>query len=186
MSSKVSYSLSKTVVLVGMMGCGKSSIGRRLADALGVDFKDADTEIEEAAGMSIADIFETHGESHFRDGERRVIERLLGEPPHILATGGGAFCNTDTRQLIKQTACSVWLNVEIKELVRRVKKRPGKRPLLNKGSPAEILQNLLAERLADYQQADITIVSANDTHRTTVEAIIAELSECGIVRTKGA
>ncbi|MGC6512069.1 MAG: shikimate kinase [Parvibaculales bacterium] len=186
MDNKANDTLRKTVVLVGMMGSGKSSIGRLLADELGVTFKDADTEIEAAAAMSIAEIFETHGEAYFRDGERRVIERLLADPPHILATGGGAFCTADTRSLIKQTACSVWLNVEIQELVRRVNKRPGKRPLLNKGDPETILSDLLAQRRADYAQADIMIASDNDSHKSTVDDIIAELSEFGIVRAEGA
>ncbi|MGC6472807.1 MAG: shikimate kinase [Parvibaculales bacterium] len=186
MENSANDTLRKTVVLVGMMGSGKSSIGRMLADRLGVGFKDADSEIEAAAAMSIPEIFEAHGEAHFRGGERRVIERLLAEPPHILATGGGAFCHAETRSLIKQTACSVWLNVEIKELVRRVNKRPGKRPLLNTGDPEEILTGLLGEREADYRQADITIVSGGDSHKTTVEDIIAELSECGIVSAEGA
>ena len=186
MDLKADQKLTKTIVLVGMMGSGKSSIGRRLAETLGVAFKDADTEIEEAAAMSIPEIFSTHGEAYFRDGERRVIERLLGDAPHILATGGGAFCNETTRHFIKQKAFSIWLDVELDELVRRVNKRPEKRPLLKEGNPRDILKKLLVERETDYRQADITISSLGDSHETTIQAIIAELTKCGILGAKGA
>ncbi len=185
MNSRQAYRLEKTIVLVGMMGCGKSSIGRRLAARLGLEFKDADNEIEQAAGMRIPEIFETHGEDYFRAGERRVIERLLCERAHILAAGGGAFCNPRTHHLIKEKAFSIWLNVELKELLRRVKKRPGSRPLLKRGTLKETLQQLLIERVPYYAQADLTITRLSAPREKTIEAMIAELIECGIVKTKG-
>lgn len=179
------YELTKTVVLTGMMGCGKSAIGRRLAAQLGLDFKDSDTEIEQAAAMSVSEIFDQHGEAYFRDGEKRVIERLLHEPAHIMAIGGGAFCQPQTRALIQQHACSIWLKTDLDELVRRVNKRPGKRPLLANGDPKDILARLLEERAPDYEKADLTIVSSSGTHQKTVKAVIAELTQCGILISEG-
>ena len=179
------YKLTKTIVLTGMMGCGKSAIGRRLAAKLGFDFKDSDTEIEQAAAMSVTDIFDQHGEAYFRDGEKRVIERLLNEPAHIMAIGGGAFCQPQTRALIQKHACSIWLKTDLDELVRRVNKRPGKRPLLANGDPKKILAELLEKRSPDYEKADITIVSSSGTHQKTVKAVIAELTQCGILISEG-
>src|ERR1700724_4724772 len=137
---------SRSIVLVGMMGVGKSSIGRGSAARLGVPFVDADAEIEKAAGMSIADIFARHGEADFRSGEARVIARLLEGGPQVLATGGGAFMNADTRAAMQAKAVSIWLSADFDVLVRRVSKRKSERPLLQTADPAETLRRLPAER----------------------------------------
>ena len=134
--------LDKTIVLVGLMGCGKSSLGRRLASRLAMPFVDADTAIEEAAGATIPEIFEKHGEAFFRDGERRVIQRLIGEEPMVLATGGGAFIDPETRKAITEQALSVWIKADLNLLVKRTAKRSN-RPLLKQGDPREILANLI-------------------------------------------
>src|SRR5689334_2048054 len=141
--------LNRTVALVGMMGAGKSSVGRRLAAKLDVPFRDVDSEIETAAGCSISEIFERYGEPAFRDGERRVIARLLGEPPHVMATGGGAFVDAKTRANIRDTSVSVWIRAPVDILLQRVKRRDN-RPLLKTGDPREILERLLAEREPIY------------------------------------
>ena len=138
----------RSVVLVGLMGCGKSAIGRRLAAKLGLPFIDADEEIEKAAGKSIEDIFADHGEPYFREGERKVLARLLRSGPQVLATGGGAFMNEETRAAIAEHGVSVWLKAELPLLVRRVGKR-GNRPLLKAGDPETVLQNLMATRYPD-------------------------------------
>jgi shikimate kinase len=164
----------RTVALVGLMGAGKSSIGRRLANALGLPFVDADEEVEKAAGRSIPDIFEELGEAAFRDGERRVIARLLDDPPHVLATGGGAFMNSATRDLIKQTAISVWLKADMEVLLRRVERR-NDRPLLRDGDPREVLERLADERYPIYALADITVESGEAAHQATVDAILQAL-----------
>src|SRR5580698_3444160 len=137
---------SRSIVLVGMMGVGKSSIGRRLAARLGVPFVDADSEIEKAAGMNIADIFARHGETYFRSGEARVIARLLEGGPQVLATGGGAIMNADTRAAIKAKGISIGLNAEFDLLMRRINKRKNERPLLQPADPAATLRQLLEER----------------------------------------
>src|ERR1700753_2441997 len=137
--------LKRTVALVGMMGAGKSSLGRRLAARLGVEFRDADTEIENAAGCSINEIFSRFGEPAFRDGERKVIARLLAMPPHVLATGGGAFADEETRKRIKDTAVSIWIKVPLESLIERVGRRDT-RPMLKDGDPAEIMTRLYRER----------------------------------------
>jgi shikimate kinase len=165
---------TRTVALVGLMGAGKSSIGRRLANALSLPFVDADEEVEKAAGRSIPDIFEELGEAAFRDGERRVIARLLDEPPHVLATGGGAFMNPATRELIKQTAISVWLKADMEVLLRRVERR-NDRPLLRDGDPREVLERLADERYPIYALADITVESGEAAHQATVDAILQAL-----------
>jgi len=170
--------LNRTVALVGMMGAGKSSIGRRLADRLGLPFKDADTEIELAAGCSITEIFERYGEPAFRDGERRVIARLLAEPPQVLATGGGAFVDDVTRARIKDSAISVWIKAPVEILLSRVKRRET-RPLLKDGDPREILERLMAEREASYAEADIAIESGDGPHTVAVDRIIAALRKRG-------
>jgi shikimate kinase len=162
----------RSIVLVGMMGAGKSSVGRRLATRLGIDLVDADSEIEKAAGMSIADIFARHGEADFRSGEARVIARLLESGPQVLATGGGAFMNADTRAAIRAKGISVWLNAEFEVLMRRINKRRNERPLLHTGDPAATLQNLLAVRNPIYAQADITVHSREVPHETIVAEII--------------
>lgn len=165
---------AQTVVLVGMMGAGKSSVGRRLAAALGVPFRDADAEIEAAAGCSVSEIFERFGQDAFRDGERRVIARLLAEPPHVLATGGGAFIDPETRARIKAEAVSVWLKADIDLLLRRVS-RKSSRPLLRNGDPKTILDRLLREREPIYAEADIVIESGDGPHSAVVARIIAAL-----------
>lgn len=166
----------RSVVLVGLMGCGKSAIGRRLAAKLSLPFVDADEEIEKAAGKSIEDIFADHGEPYFRDGERKVLARLLRSGPQVLATGGGAFMNGETRAAIAQSGISVWLKAELPLLVRRVGKR-GNRPLLKAGDPEEVLQNLMATRYPVYSQADITVESREVPHEVIVGEIIESLSQ---------
>jgi shikimate kinase len=162
---------SRSIVLVGMMGVGKSSIGRRLAARLGVPFVDADAEIEKAAGMSIADIFARHGEADFRSGEARVIARLLDGGPQVLATGGGAVMNADTRAAIKAKGVSIWLSAEFEVLMRRINKRKNDRPLLQTADPAATLRELLVAREPVYAQADLTVQSREVPH----DAIVAEI-----------
>jgi shikimate kinase len=167
---------SRSIVLVGMMGVGKSSVGRRLAARLAIPFVDADSEIEKAAGMSIADIFARHGEGDFRSGEARVIARLLESGPQVLATGGGAFMNADTRAAIKATGISIWLSADLEVLMRRINKRRGERPLLQTADPAETLRQLLVEREPTYAQADITVQSRDVAHDAIVADILAPLA----------
>jgi shikimate kinase len=162
---------ARSIVLVGMMGVGKSSVGRRLAARLAIPFTDADSEIEKAAGMTIAEIFARHGEPYFRSGEARVIARLLEGGPQVLATGGGAFMNSDTRALIKLKGISIWLHAEFDVLLRRTSKRRGDRPLLHTDDPAETLRKLLAEREPTYALADLTVQSREVAH----DAIVADL-----------
>src|ERR1700681_351147 len=163
---------SRSVVLVGMMGVGKSSIGRRLAARLGVPFVDADSEIEKAAGMSIADIFARHGEADFRSGEARVIARLLDGGPQVLATGGGAVMNADTRAAIKAKGVSIWLNADFDILMRRISKRKNDRPMLQTEDPAATLRQLLAEREPFYAQSDLTVQSREVPHEAVVTEIV--------------
>lgn len=165
----------RSVVLVGMMGSGKSSVGKRLGARLGLPFVDADTEIETAAGMSIPDIFAQRGETEFRDGERRVIARILStRSPLVLATGGGAYMNADTRARIAELGISIWLKADVDVLMRRVRKRSN-RPLLRTADPEGTMRRLLAEREPVYAQADITLISSDDPHEVVVEAALAEL-----------
>jgi len=166
---------ARTLVLVGMMGAGKSSVGKRLAQALDLPFKDADEEIERAAGLSIPDIFALRGEAEFREGERRVIARLLDDPPHVLATGGGAFVNPDTRALMRRKdAISIWLKADPEVLARRVGRKDN-RPLLRGKDPRQVLTELLAAREPAYRQADLIVQSNDGPHQHTVEAILAAL-----------
>jgi shikimate kinase len=165
-----------SIVLVGMMGVGKSSVGRRLASHLSIPFVDADTEIEKAAGMSIADIFARHGEPAFRSGEARVIARLLESGPQVLAAGGGAFMNSDTRAAIRAKGISIWLSAEFDVLMRRINKRRGERPLLQTADPAETLRQLLAERTPTYAQADITVESRDVPHDAIVADVLSALA----------
>ncbi|OQW56806.1 MAG: shikimate kinase [Proteobacteria bacterium SG_bin9] len=158
----------RSVVLVGMMGAGKSTIGRRLAARLHLPFVDADQEIEAAAGMSIPEIFAAHGEPYFRDGEARVIARLLDSGPAILATGGGAFLRQETRERIARRGISLWLRADADVVLRRVKRRAD-RPLLQTADPAATIERLLAERTPFYQQADIEILSRDVPHEKIVE-----------------
>jgi shikimate kinase len=167
---------SRSIVLVGMMGVGKSSIGRRLAARLGVPFVDADTEIEKAAGMSIADIFARHGEADFRSGEARVIARLLDGGPQVLATGGGAVMNADTRAAIKAKGVSIWLSAEFDVLMRRINKRKNDRPMLQTADPAATLRELLVAREPVYAQADITVQSREVPHDAIVSEIMTVLA----------
>jgi shikimate kinase len=164
----------RSVVLIGMMGSGKSSIGRRLAARLGLPFVDADSEIEKAAGMTIAEIFAAHGESYFRAGEARVIARLLEGGPQVLATGGGAFMNPETRAGIRAKGVSVWLRATLEVLNRRIKRR-GDRPLLKTADPAETLRRLIDERYPVYAEADITVESRDVPHETIVDEIVVGL-----------
>ena len=165
----------RTIVLVGLMGAGKSSVGRRLAHALGLPFRDADEEVERAAGRSVSEIFDELGETAFRDGERRVIARLLQEPPHVLATGGGAFMNEETRKLIATKAISIWLQADVEVLARRVS-RKNDRPLLQGRDPRAVLETLARDRHPVYALADLTVESAESPHHITVNAIIEALS----------
>jgi len=168
--------LKRTVALVGMMGAGKSSVGRRLAARLGVEFRDADAEIEQAAGCTINEIFSRFGEPAFRDGERKVIARLLTLPPHVLATGGGAFADDETRERIKSEAASVWIKVPLDVLISRVGRRDT-RPMLKEGDPAEIMERLLKQREPLYAQADLTVNSEDGPHKMAVEQIVTMLEE---------
>ena len=174
MTAATTPKLEKTIVLVGLMGAGKTSVGRRLGERLGWDFVDADAEIEAAAGCSISDIFERHGEAHFREGERRVIRRLLERPPHVLATGGGAFMDPETRQRIAERGISVWLRASLGVLTRRVARR-NTRPLLAKGDPSQTLSELIARRYPVYTLADITVDSEDGPHDAMVDRIIDAL-----------
>jgi shikimate kinase len=168
--------LNRTVALVGMMGAGKSSVGRRLAARLDVPFRDADSEIETAAGCSISEIFERYGEPAFRDGERRVIARLLSEAPHVLATGGGAFMDAKTRGAIRAGAVSIWIKAPVEILLQRVKRRDN-RPLLKDGDPRETLERLLREREPIYAEADLAIESEDGPHSQAVERIVSLLKQ---------
>lgn len=170
----------KTIVLVGLMGAGKTTVGRRLAKRLGLEFADSDFEIEKAAQMSVGEIFETYGEDYFRAGERRVIARLMGGPPRILATGGGAFINDETRALMKSEAITVWLDAELQVLVERTGRRDT-RPLLKNGDPADILKKLLQERGPIYAEADIHIQSSEGPHDEVVESIVVALEKKGFL-----
>ena len=172
----------RSIVLVGMMGVGKSSVGRRLAARLSIPFVDADTEIENAAKMAIPEIFARHGEAYFRSGEARVIARLLESGPQVLATGGGAFMNEETRSLIKAKGVSIWLNAEFDVLLRRTSKRKSDRPLLQTEDPAQTLQALLAEREPTYALADLTVQSREVPH----EAIVADVMKALAVYLKDA
>jgi shikimate kinase len=166
--------LDKTLVLVGMMGAGKTSVGKRLASVLSVPFRDADAEIEIAAGCTINEIFERFGEPDFRAGERKVIARLLLEPPHVLATGGGAFMDPETRAGIKEKAISIWLKAHLDLLLERVLRKDN-RPLLRNTDSRAALERLLNEREPVYSQADITVESDDGPHETVVRRILAAI-----------
>jgi shikimate kinase len=166
----------RAVVLVGMMGAGKSSVGRKLGGRLGLPFIDADTKIEEAAGMSIPDIFETRGEAEFRAGEARVIARLLDGGPQVLATGGGAYMNPETRALIRDKGVSVWLKADFDVLMKRIKRRTD-RPMLKTADPAATLKHLMEVRYPVYAEADVTVESREVMHEVIVEEILERLRE---------
>jgi len=164
----------RSIVLVGIMGAGKSSVGRRLAARLGVPFVDADTEIEKAAGMSISEIFAKHDEPYFRAGEARVIARLLDGGPQVLATGGGAFMNPETRATVRAKGVSIWLRATLDVLSRRIKRR-NDRPLLKGADPMETLRRLMDERYPVYAEANLTVESREVPHEAIVEEVIESL-----------
>lgn len=167
--------IDRPIVLVGLMGAGKTVIGRRLALVLGLPFRDADEEIERAAGLTVAEIFARHGEAEFRRGERQVIARLLGEPAHVLATGGGAFMDDRTRALIRQRAVSVWLKADLDVLMRRVERRDD-RPLLRQGNPRAVMERLMGERYPVYAEADLMVESGPGPHATVVQGVLQALA----------
>ena len=168
--------LHRTVALVGMMGAGKTSIGRKLAAQLEVPFRDADHEIEAAAGLTVSEIFARFGEPYFRDGERRVIARLLGEAPHVLATGGGAFMDETTRAAMRNSAFTIWLKAPIALLLSRVKKRET-RPLLKDADPRQTLERLLELRQPVYALADMTVEITDEAGGSALETIVTSLHE---------
>jgi len=172
----VPFRLERPVVLVGLMGSGKSCVGRRLAVRLGLPFRDADAEFETAAGCTVAEYFAQFGEASFREGERRVIARLLEGPPCVLATGGGAFCQAETRARIKEAAVSVWLRADLGLLLKRTAGRDH-RPLLKQGDPREILAKLMATRHPLYAEADITVDTTDDPPEVTVAAVLAAVGD---------
>lgn len=167
---------AKPVVLVGLMGAGKTAIGRRLAQRLSLPFVDADHEIELAAGCSIEELFTRHGEIAFREGERKVMARLIDQPPHVLSTGGGAFIDPQTRALVKGRGISVWLRAEIGVLLERVVRRQN-RPLLKQGDPREVLERLIAQRYPIYAEADIVIESRDAPPEATTQDALDALQE---------
>ncbi len=174
--AEVARRIDRPVVLVGLMGAGKSTVGKRLAALLECPFVDADDEIEDAAQRSIPEIFETFGEAYFRDGERRVIARLISEHGGVIATGGGAFVDDETRSLILARCIAVWIDCDIDTLVERTSRRDH-RPLLKTGNRREILGRLLAERTPFYSQAHIRVESEQSPHADTARAIIARIGE---------
>lgn len=172
--------VKQTIVLVGLMGAGKTTVGRRLARRLGLEFADSDFEIEKAAQMSVADIFSIYGEDYFRAGERRVISRLMGGPPRVLATGGGAFINDETRSLMKEKSITIWLDASLGVLVERTSRRDT-RPLLQGKDPEGVLKKLLADREPIYATADIKIQSSDGPHDMVVDNIISTLKNKGLI-----
>jgi shikimate kinase len=167
----------RTVVLVGLMGAGKTKIGRRLATRLNLPFFDSDDEIEEAAGETIAEIFRNRGEAVFREGERRVIARLLCQPVHILATGGGAFMDPATRAVIRSAGISIWLRADLEVLLARVARRSN-RPLLSGRDQRAVMEDLIERRHPIYAEADLTVDSGGGAPEATVARVLAALSEC--------
>jgi shikimate kinase len=172
----VSFMPHKTVVLVGLMGSGKTSIGKRLAKKFELPFHDSDHEVEVAAGCPIKEIFDVFGEETFRNGEYRVITRLLDQPVHILATGGGSFMDDRTRALIKEKAISIWLNADLETLVARVSRR-NDRPMLTEGNERELLEGYIAERYPVYAEADIHVDTFDEPTNATVDRVIEAMSE---------
>jgi shikimate kinase len=176
-ATAVDFVPNRTIVLVGLMGAGKTNIGRRLATRLNLPFFDSDSEIEAAAGETIEEIFRNRGEAVFRDGERRVIARLLEQPTHVLATGGGAFMDPITRAIIVRRGVSVWLRADIDVLLARVSRRSN-RPLLKEGNPRAVLTDLIDRRYPIYAEADITIDSGDGPPDLTATRTIAALAAC--------
>ena len=173
---KLTDRLDRPIVLVGLMGAGKSTVGRRLAKRLGLPFVDSDVEIEEASGSPTAELFERYGEHDFRDGERRLVARLVEGDIRVIATGGGAFIDPRTRQLLNERAITIWLDAPIEVLAERTSRR-NNRPLLRKGDRAEILARLADERRNSYSEAQIHIRSSSGAHSDVVDAIVAALEE---------
>ncbi len=165
---------SKPIVLIGMMGAGKTSLGRRLALKLGRKFIDSDVEIEQAAGMNISDFFKTHGENDFRKGEAKVIARILSKENTIIGTGGGAFMNDKTRALLKSKALTIWIDADFEVLFERISRRPT-RPLMQTDNPRQTLKNLIEQRYPTYEKADIKITSADVPHEVVIEQILTAL-----------
>lgn len=166
----------RAIVLVGLMGAGKSSIGKRLAVRLGLPFIDADTEIETAANATIPEIFDRYGEAYFRDGERRVLIRLLDGTPKVLATGGGAYLNPESRAAIREHGIAVWLKADLDVLMARVRRRSD-RPLLRNGDPEAVMRRLMEERYPVYAEADVHIHSREIAHETVIAEIIEALAD---------
>jgi len=164
----------RCIVLIGMMGAGKTSIGKRLANLLHLPFLDADSEIEKAANLSIPEIFAKHGEADFREGEKRVVARLLSSGPAVLATGGGAYMNGETRERCRAEGVTIWLKADVPVLLERVRKK-GNRPLLDRPNPEEVMRELLREREPIYSLADIVIASREGPHQMVIGDIIAAL-----------
>ena len=166
----------RSLVLIGLMGAGKTTVGRRLAQRLGLGFVDTDHEVERAAGESIPDIFAKRGEAAFREGERRVIARLLDDGPQVMATGGGAYMDPETRARIGERAVTVWLKADLDVLMARVSRR-NNRPLLRTDDPTAVMRKLIDERYPVYANADITVESRDAAHDRVVEAIVAAINE---------
>lgn len=167
--------LDRPVVLVGLMGAGKSTVGRRLARRLALPFIDSDSAIEDAVGLSAGEVFERYGEEDFRDGERRLVARLIDGGVRVIATGGGAYINEQTRRLLNDRAITVWLDAPTDLLAERTARRPETRPMLNKGPRDEILERLMEQRRPKYAEAHIRVRSMGGSHGEVVEAIVAEL-----------
>jgi len=174
MDASPPFSPPRTVALVGLMGAGKSAIGKRLALKLSLPFVDADDEIERAAGCTISEFFERFGETEFRNGERRVIQRLLEGPPHVLSTGGGAYMDSETRALMRANAITIWLRADLEVLYDRVRKRTH-RPLLRQGDPRDILARLISQRYPVYAEADIVVESTAQPADMTTDQVYAAL-----------
>jgi shikimate kinase len=172
--TRVGLMLDRSIVLVGLMGAGKSSIGKRLAETLGLEFIDADAEIEAAAGLTISEIFDRYGEDEFRAGERRVMNRLLDGPVRVIATGGGAFMDPQTRALVKNRSISLWLRASLDVLLDRTS-RSRKRPLLEQGDRKQVLEDLIAKRYPVYAESDLVIDSDNRPQSETVQKVIGAL-----------
>ena len=169
--------LDRPVVLVGLMGAGKSTVGRRLAKRLNLPFIDTDEAIEDAAGLSAGEVFQRYGEADFRDGERRLVARLMDGPVRVIATGGGAYVHPDTRRLLNERAITVWLDAPVELLAERTARRPDTRPLLKDGDRAEILGKLIDQRRPAYAEAHIRIPSDGSSHGEMVEAIVGALKQ---------
>lgn len=173
---------SRSLVLVGLMGCGKTSVGKRLAARLGLSFVDSDHEIENASGLTVPEIFERHGESYFRSGEMRVISRLLDKGPQVLATGGGAYMNVETQQNCHEKGLTLWLNTDLPLLMKRVLRRHD-RPLLKTENPEATMQNLMNIRYPTYARSDVTVISRDVPHEVMVEEAVKKIkSYYGIER----